>query len=77
MFCHIYLHMLGGIFLSYLFPLHIVDALCMGGGGHYAFYLDQDLYLGSSGQCDTFASPCLASASEFHAMHMEVWCFDE
>lgn len=46
-----------------------------GGGGHFAWYLDADLDLGSSGRADTFFSPTLAGAERFRAMMMEAWVF--
>lgn len=47
------------------FVLSGKDMLAVGGGGNFAIYLDSDLNNGSSGQCDTFASPCLASGDNF------------
>jgi hypothetical protein len=37
------------------------EVLGVGGAGHWAIHLDQDLIHGSSGPCDTFGSPCLVS----------------
>jgi hypothetical protein len=38
--------------------------------------VDDDLAKGLSGGCDTFASPCLASAPEFEILHVDLWAFD-
>ncbi len=45
----------------------------MGGAGHWALYLDADLLHGTSGECDTFGSHCLASAEEFRVLQLELW----
>ncbi|KAA8496566.1 TLD domain-containing protein 2 [Porphyridium purpureum] len=52
------------------------DHIGMGGGGNYAFHLKSDLYDGVAGPCDTFGSPCLASAEEFTCLILEVWGFE-
>jgi hypothetical protein len=44
-------------FFQYASP----EALGVGGAGHWAINLDEDLLRGSSGPCDTFGSPCLVS----------------
>eukprot|EP00301_Raphidiophrys_heterophryoidea_P000037 c1001_g1_i2.p1 GENE.c1001_g1_i2~~c1001_g1_i2.p1 ORF type:complete len:241 (+),score=46.44 c1001_g1_i2:277-999(+) len=59
------------------FMISTLDAICMGGGGHYAFSLDNELLHGSSDTCETFGSPCLASASEFQCVALEVWGFQK
>ncbi|CAM9222647.1 unnamed protein product, partial [Heterosigma akashiwo] len=33
------------------------EGLALGGGGHFALFLDPDFYHGSSGACTTFESP--------------------
>ena len=58
------------------FQLGQADALAVGGGGAYALKMDDDLAQGLSGECDTFASPCLATAPEFDILHVELWAFD-
>ena len=45
----------------------------MGGSGHFAVWLDNDLFEGSSNQCNTFNSVCLASTSDFQVQAMELW----
>jgi len=47
-----------------------------GGGGGFALYLDQDLNQGCSNDCETFASPCLASDSEFVCMNCNVYAIE-
>jgi hypothetical protein len=58
------------------FQLGTPDALAVGGGGAYALKVDDDLAKGMSGDCDTFASPCLATSPEFDILHVELWAFD-
>jgi hypothetical protein len=51
-------------------------AIAMGGGGSFAFYLDRDLYRGSSGPCETFGCPNLAGGDgKFFCVDLEVWYF--
>ncbi|MES1913963.1 MAG: hypothetical protein MHM6MM_006104 [Cercozoa sp. M6MM] len=47
--------------------------LAMGGGGHFAIYLDRELQHGSSGKCTTFASPPLAGDEDFIVNALELW----
>lgn len=47
--------------------------LSVGGGGHFALRLDENLQHGSSGACETFDSPCLSSDVEFQCVVLEVW----
>jgi len=59
------------------------QGLALGGGGHFALYLDSELYQGSSGYCTTFESPTLCSMGEeaagsekavtFLCSEVEVW----
>lgn len=58
------------------FQFSSTDFIALGGGDHYALWLDRDLYHGTSGNCSTFDSPCLASSEEFTCSVMEVWTFD-
>ncbi|CAI5990337.1 unnamed protein product [Closterium sp. NIES-65] len=57
----------------YVLPTH--DCLAFGGGGRFALRLEEDLLSGSSGECDTFASPCLAGKEDFCVKHVELWGF--
>jgi len=45
----------------------------MGGGGAFAWSLDEELLQGSSGACDTFASPQLSQEPQFRCCKLEVW----
>ncbi len=49
------------------------DCLALGGAPHYAICLDGELSRGSSGESDTFGSPCLASEEEFEIGRVELW----
>lgn len=49
------------------------DFIAIGGGSHFALWLDSELHFGSSGACETFGSPCLASSEEFKIDRVEVW----
>jgi hypothetical protein len=49
------------------------EGIGIGGAGHWAISLDEELLHGSSGPCDTFASPCLASREEFEIIAVELW----
>lgn len=49
------------------------ESLAVGGGGHFAIWIDSDFCWGNSGNCETFDSPCLASSEDFHCVHVEVW----
>ncbi|XP_024518240.1 oxidation resistance protein 1-like isoform X1 [Selaginella moellendorffii] len=51
------------------------EALALGGGGHFALYLDNDLQNGSSGESQTFGNTCLAYADEFKLKDVELWGF--
>ncbi|CAK9023503.1 Oxidation resistance protein 1 (Protein C7), partial [Durusdinium trenchii] len=57
------------------FQLANEDSLAMGGGGELGFLLDEDMQSGTSGPCDTFQNPCLASDSDFDAQCVELWTF--
>lgn len=52
------------------------DALALGGGSHFALYLDAELLHGSSGECETYGCSCLANNEEFVLKHVELWGFD-
>lgn len=47
--------------------------IAIGGGGKFAIFLDDMLERGSSGFCQTYASPCLASAEEFDIVVVEAY----
>jgi hypothetical protein len=49
------------------------DGLGVGGSGHWAVFLDDELLRGSSGECATFGSPCLAAAEDFEVLGVELW----
>ncbi|KAK9809228.1 hypothetical protein WJX72_011701 [[Myrmecia] bisecta] len=49
------------------------DSLAIGGGGHFALWLDNELMYGASGPCQTFASPCLSSSQDFAISKLELW----
>lgn len=49
------------------------DGLGVGGAGHWAVFLDEELLRGSSGECATFASPCLAGREDFEVLGVELW----
>ena len=55
------------------FVIVLKDGLGIGGAGHFSIFLDGDLTLGSSGQCGTFCSPCLASSESFTIKRIEYW----
>jgi hypothetical protein len=72
-----------------LFMMLDDSAIAMGGGGSFAIYLDNNLYYGTSGSCETFNSPSLASSpasksnddkvkdsSKFVCVDLEIWVFD-
>ncbi|KAJ3695810.1 hypothetical protein LUZ60_001187 [Juncus effusus] len=60
---------------NHYFTLCATDSLALGGGGHFALYLDGDLLTGSSSRSDTFNNPCLASSEDFEVKEVELWGF--
>lgn len=56
-------------FFQYAAP----DKLGVGGGGHWALCLDEELLRGTSGLCGTFGSPCLAGREDFEVFQVELW----
>lgn len=62
-----------GVHNDYFQFVNAQRGLGVGGAGHWAISLDEALQRGSSGACDTFGSPCLASAEEFDIAAVEVW----
>ncbi|XP_022894741.1 oxidation resistance protein 1 [Olea europaea var. sylvestris] len=57
------------------FTLCSTDYLALGGGGHFALYLDGDLLSGSSSSSETYGNPCLANAEDFVVKETELWGF--
>lgn len=47
--------------------------IAVGGGGHFALLIDEELGSGSSGECETFDSPCLATTDQWRCQHCELW----
>ncbi|KAK7358979.1 hypothetical protein VNO77_00922 [Canavalia gladiata] len=57
------------------FTLCSSDFLAIGGGGHFALYLEGDLLSGSSSVSETYGNPCLAHSQEFEVKEVELWGF--
>ncbi|XP_062099415.1 uncharacterized protein LOC133805288 isoform X2 [Humulus lupulus] len=53
------------------FTLCSLDFLAIGGGGHFALYLDNDLLNGSSSVSETYGNPCLAHSEDFEVKEIE------
>ncbi|KAL9241534.1 hypothetical protein vseg_015638 [Gypsophila vaccaria] len=51
------------------------DFLALGGGRHFALYLDNDLVMGSSAASETYGNPCLALSADFKVKDVELWGF--
>ncbi|KAI3434211.1 TLDc domain-containing protein, partial [Psidium guajava] len=51
------------------------EFLAIGGGGHFAIYLDGDLLNGSSSVSETYGNPCLARSEDFEVKEVELWGF--
>ncbi|KAJ8453204.1 hypothetical protein Cgig2_008088 [Carnegiea gigantea] len=51
------------------------DFLALGGGLHFALYLDNDLLNGSSAASETYGNPCLALSQDFEVKEVELWGF--
>ncbi|XP_065876228.1 uncharacterized protein [Euphorbia lathyris] len=58
------------------FTLCSPDFLAIGGGGHFALYLDGDLLNGSSSVSETYGNPCLAHSEDFKVKEVECSCGD-
>ncbi|KAK9904454.1 hypothetical protein M0R45_000679 [Rubus argutus] len=58
-----------------LFTLCATDFLAIGGGGHFALYLNSDLLSGSSSVSETYGNPCLAHSEDFDVKEVELWGF--
>ncbi|CAM8915756.1 unnamed protein product [Rhodiola kirilowii] len=52
-----------------------LEYLALGGGSHFALYLDQDLLTGSSRISETYGNPCLAHTEDFDVKEVELWGF--
>jgi hypothetical protein len=50
--------------------------LAMGGGGQFAFQLDDELDGGVSGPSETFGNPKLSSRGMFRTLNVEVYGFE-
>lgn len=57
------------------FTVCSADYLALGGGGHFALYLDSDLLTGSSSNSETFNNRCLSHSPDFAVKHVELWGF--
>ncbi|KAL5714850.1 hypothetical protein ACHQM5_016756 [Ranunculus cassubicifolius] len=58
------------------FALCSTEFLALGGGGHFALYLDGDLLSGSSSVSETYGNTCLAHSEEFQVKEVELWSFN-
>ncbi|KAL7143984.1 hypothetical protein ABFS83_08G228000 [Erythranthe nasuta] len=57
------------------YTLCSTEYLAMGGGSHFALYLDGDLLSGSSSSSETYDNPCLAHSEDFEVKEVELWGF--
>ncbi|KAF8411473.1 hypothetical protein HHK36_004024 [Tetracentron sinense] len=57
------------------FTLCSTDFLALGGGDHFALYLDSDLLNGSSSTSETYGNSCLALSKDFEVKEVELWGF--
>ncbi|UPR00937.1 TLD domain-containing protein [Chloropicon primus] len=53
------------------------DCIAVGGGGHFALWLDEDLLYGNSCKSKTFNNDCLSSSEVFQVLNIEVWRLSE
>ncbi|KAG6504796.1 hypothetical protein ZIOFF_037143 [Zingiber officinale] len=60
---------------NHYFTLCSSEFLALGGGGHFALYLDGDLLNGSSSSSETFGNSCLAHTEDFEVKEVELWAF--
>uniref|UniRef100_A0A1D1ZKQ5 Oxidation resistance protein 1 n=2 Tax=Anthurium amnicola TaxID=1678845 RepID=A0A1D1ZKQ5_9ARAE len=60
---------------NHYFTLCSTDYFALGGGGHFALYLDGDLLNGSSSSSETFGNTCLAHSQDFEVKEVELWGF--
>ncbi|XP_057737827.1 uncharacterized protein LOC130955067 [Arachis stenosperma] len=61
--------------LNRYFTLCNTEFLAIGGGSHFALYLDGDLLNGSSSVSETYGNPCLANSQDFEVKEVELWGF--
>jgi len=66
-------HVYGWSLENHSFQLSTMEFLAIGGGKHFAIWIDSDFVNGTSGECDTFHSPSLCSHEEFTCHILEVW----
>nr|XP_043632363.1 oxidation resistance protein 1 [Erigeron canadensis] len=57
------------------FTLCSTEYLALGGGSHFALYLDSDLLNGSSLASETYDNSCLSHTQEFEVKEVELWGF--
>ncbi|XP_023770279.2 uncharacterized protein LOC111918894 [Lactuca sativa] len=57
------------------FTLCSTEYLALGGGNHFALYLDSDLLNGSSLASETYGNSCLSHTQEFEVKEIELWGF--
>ncbi|KAI5669886.1 hypothetical protein M9H77_19739 [Catharanthus roseus] len=57
------------------FTLCSTEYLAMGGGSHFALYLDGDLLTGSSSASETYGNSHLAHTEDFDVKEVELWGF--
>ncbi|XP_009626044.1 oxidation resistance protein 1 [Nicotiana tabacum] len=57
------------------FTVCSTEYLALGGGGHFALYLDGDLLTGSSATSETYGNSCLAHTEDFEVKEVELWGF--
>ncbi|XP_071707326.1 oxidation resistance protein 1 [Rutidosis leptorrhynchoides] len=57
------------------FTLCSTEYLALGGGNHFALYLDSDLLNGSSLASETYGNSCLSHTQEFEVKEIEMWGF--
>ena len=60
---------------NYLFQSGSSTSLSIGGGSHFALWIDEALQNGTSGFCETFNSQRLSSEASFRIRAVEVWGF--
>ena len=48
-----------------------------GGGGGFAFQLDDEMHEGTSNLSDTFENPMLSSNEFFKCLNVEIWCLEK
>jgi len=58
-----------------MFMMAKKDALAMGGGGKFGFWLDANLERGRSGSSETFENPQFSENEIFRIVSVQVYCF--